>query len=71
MKEGKASLKHAPRWQYDCGNCKFAWCCGPTCSCSLKHRLPDPPLKRQDEVDEALVQIGYAPQFHGKGAQRR
>lgn len=24
---------HTPRWQYDCQNCKFAWCCGPLCAC--------------------------------------
>lgn len=66
-----ADVEHRPRYQYDCKNCKFSWCCGPTCSCSLKHRFSDPPRKRQDEVDAALVQIGYAPQFRGKGAQRR
>lgn len=24
---------HTPRWQYDCQNCKFSWCCGPLCAC--------------------------------------
>lgn len=62
--------EHNPRWKYDCGNCKFNWCCGPTCHCGL-HRLPEPPRERQDEVDAALVKIWYAPQFHGPGAQRR
>ncbi len=31
-----------PRYKYDCGNCKFNWCCGYTCACILKD-LPDPP----------------------------
>ena len=70
-----ADVDHKPRYQYDCKNCKFSWCCGPECSCNLFHyardRYPDPPRKRQDEVDARLVQLGYAPQFRGKGAQRR
>jgi hypothetical protein len=68
-----SDVEHKPRWQYDCGNCKFSWCCGPTCSCQLYRngRYPEPSRERQDEVDEKLVQLGYAPQFHGKDAQRR
>ena len=66
-----SDIEHAPRWQYDCTRCKFSWCCGPACHCNYMHKLPDPPRKRQNEVDTALVQLGYAPQFHGKGAQRR
>ena len=69
-----ADIEHRPRYQYDCKNCKFSWCCGPDCSCNLRrsvHNYPDPPRKRQDEVDARLVQLGYAPQFRGKGAQRR
>ena len=64
-----------PRYQYDCDRCKFSWCCGPACSCVLYRSrggmYPDPPSKRQREVDATLVKIGYAPQFRGKGAQRR
>jgi hypothetical protein len=31
-----------PRWEYDCGHCKFHWCCGPTCACSSWRRKPNP-----------------------------
>lgn len=68
-----ADVEHKPSYQYDCKNCKFSWCCGPECSCSLYRcgRYPDPPLARQRQVDARLIQLGYAPQFKGKGAQRR
>lgn len=63
---------HAPKYQYDCTNCKFSWCCGKMCSCVLsRDKLPDPPEERKHEVDQALVKGGYAPQFYGKEAQRR
>lgn len=65
------NVEHNPSCQYDCKHCKFFWCCGPTCHCTYMNKLPDPPRERQDEVDAALVKIGYAPQFRGKGAQRR
>jgi hypothetical protein len=29
-KEGTGA---SPRHQYDCGHCRFAWCCGPLCAC--------------------------------------
>lgn len=31
-----------PRWEFDCGHCKFSWCCGPMCACHAK-----PNLKKQ------------------------
>jgi len=46
-------MRHDPRWQYDCGRCKFSWNCGPACDCVLKE-LRDPPPKRRVEVDQAL-----------------
>lgn len=72
----KPEINHAPRYHYDCGRCKFSWCCGPTCKCGPLHDqtgnlLPEPPRKRQDEVDAALVAAGLFPQFRGPGAQRR
>lgn len=62
---------HNPRYAYDCENCKFTWCCGPTCHCTYTNKLPEPPRDRQDYVDQQLVQCGLSPQFHGKDAQRR
>jgi hypothetical protein len=57
--EMSAPKVHAPRWQYDCDRCKYSWCCGPTCSCSLKLQgHGDPPRERQDEVDAASDRIG-------------
>ena len=41
---------HAPRWQYDCERCKFAWCCGPQCACHIKGKMPK---KRKRETDRA------------------
>lgn len=67
-----AKDEHNPRYQYDCENCKFHWCCDETCSCGLRRKgFPNPPEKRKHEVDAALVKIGFAPQFYGSGAQRR
>jgi hypothetical protein len=37
-----AEKKHKPLHKYDCGNCKFNWCCGYTCACKLD--LPEEPL---------------------------
>ena len=39
--EGVEAVKHAPRWPYDCKNCKFNWCCGPTCSCHYTFHVDD------------------------------
>ena len=41
---------HAPRWQYDCARCKFAWCCGPQCACHIKGKMPK---QRKRETDRA------------------
>lgn len=35
-------MKHNPQHKYDCGNCKFNWCCGYTCACHIKD-VPEPP----------------------------
>lgn len=70
-----SEIGHNPRYQYDCERCKYHWCCGPTCQCMLRDYngvlLREPPRKRQDEVDAALVKVGLCPQYRGKGAQRR
>ena len=67
-----SEVNHAPRYLYDCSNCKFSWCCGPTCHCILSSDgLPDPPRERQDEVDAALIAVGLVPEFHGTGAHHR
>ena len=43
---------HDPKHRYDCGPCKFSWCCGLTCGCNLsKAEYPPPP----DEVKEARL----------------
>ena len=34
----------SPRWEFDCGHCRFSWCCGPVCAC-LGSAKPNP--KRQ------------------------
>jgi len=44
---------HEPRYRYDCGRCKFAWCCGPQCDCVLKG-MQQPPKERRAEVDRAV-----------------
>ncbi len=41
---------HAPRHQYDCARCKFAWCCGPQCACHIKGKMPK---ERRAEVNKA------------------
>lgn len=66
--------EHAPRYHYDCGRCQYSWCCGTLCVCTLERahfKLEKPPRERQDEVDADLRSVGYAPQYRGKGAQRR
>lgn len=32
-----------PRHLYDCGHCKFNWCCGPLCACFPGKQLPPAP----------------------------
>jgi len=38
-----AEVIHNPKHKFDCGNCKFNWCCGYTCACKLS-KLPEEPL---------------------------
>jgi hypothetical protein len=37
-----------PRYQYDCGHCKFNWCCGELCACIAT--LPKSPQFRARSV---------------------
>ena len=58
--------EHAPRYIYDCKRCKFAWNCGPVCSCGIRRDgLPRPPRKRALQVAQGLVRWrasrGYEP----------
>ena len=49
------SAPHAPRYRYDCGRCKFSWCCGTTCACNLKKKdHPEPPNTRKLQVAQDL-----------------
>lgn len=34
---------HNPQHRYDCGRCKYSWCCGLLCACSLRSLGPPPP----------------------------
>lgn len=63
---------HAPRWYYDCDRCKFNWCCGPVCACVLRQRgdLGEPPRNRQREVDAALIQSGFQPEYRHRALAR-
>ena len=47
---------HNPKHKYDCGNCKFNWCCGYLCACNLKES-PEPPewLQRQLKAIQKLL----------------
>ncbi len=58
------SNKHQPRYQYDCGRCKFSWCCGFKCWCIYKHTLPDPPRTIKKAVDRELVSLGFKKEFY-------
>jgi len=50
-------MDRVPRYRYDCEQCKFSWCCGPTCHCILpRERYADPPPERQAEVDKAVAE---------------
>lgn len=57
---------HAPRYRFDCGRCKFSWCCGTACHCNLRKKdYPDPPDERklrvaQDRWDWRTRTNGYA-----------
>jgi hypothetical protein len=52
---------HDPKYLYDCDNCKYSWCCGPTCHCDIGRQKPGiamPPIKRREEVDAARIANG-------------
>ena len=53
-------MNHEPKHRYDCGNCKFNWCCGYSCACSLRD-LPEEPewLKKSLKVIHGLIQENY------------
>jgi hypothetical protein len=42
-----------PHYEYDCGHCRFSWCCGPLCACAMAHKVPKAPLKRRRQVQQA------------------
>ena len=54
-------MSHNPKHQFDCGNCKFNWCCGPCCYCNLKKSHPPAPDERIDEVAKLRREAGYGP----------
>lgn len=44
---------HAPRWDYDCVRCRYAWTCGPVSGCFLRMKTKTP-LERMAEVNRAV-----------------
>jgi hypothetical protein len=52
---------HDPQHSYDCGRCKFSWCCGYTCACHYKYRLPAPPDSIKRLIEKARKQAGLDP----------
>jgi len=36
-------MEHSPRHRFDCGRCKFSWCCGLACQCNLRKSDYDAP----------------------------
>ena len=66
-------MEHAPKFEYDCEHCKFNWCCGLACVCVVgdKMNLPEPPIERKKEVNEALKKCGYAIEFLPNGKRAR
>jgi len=48
---------HAPRFAFDCENCKYNWCCGYACACvyeSGHRKLPDPPDRIKILVNKTM-----------------
>ncbi len=44
----------AYRFQYDCEDCRFNWCCGYRCACALRinqRDLSEPPLEVKEKVN--------------------
>jgi hypothetical protein len=63
---------HSPRFQYDCGRCKFNWNCGPTCACALLlggRKWPEPPEDRKKEVDAACIAVCLLPEYREATAE--
>jgi hypothetical protein len=53
---------HTPRFLYDCGNCKFSWCCGYGCVCALRGMsvvLRETPMEVKRKVFRELVRINW------------
>jgi hypothetical protein len=51
---------HNPKHRYDCGNCKFNWNCGYTCSCALKHAPEEPKwLKKQLQSIQKIMNENF------------
>lgn len=49
---------HSPKYRYDCKNCKFSWCCGIGCDCSLdKNKFGNPPKEIQIQHARELIRI--------------
>jgi len=65
--------EHKPEFIYDCEFCKFNWQCGFTCLCILdkSKEMPMPPRSRQKEVNDALIEAGYEPEFLGANKRNR
>ena len=42
-----SNLGLIPRYEYDCGHCKLAWCCGVLCACFPAKQLPVRPARRR------------------------
>jgi hypothetical protein len=40
-------MEHNPKHRFDCGNCKFNWCCGYTCACKLNDVPAEPQWLRK------------------------
>ena len=54
----KRNMNHNPQYQYDCPNCKFSWCCGRSCDCSLRRdNLPLPPKNIQNIVIRNIMKL--------------
>lgn len=56
-----SAVRHDPRHRFDCGRCKFSWCCGPLCACALNEiPLSSVPEERLVEVAAMRRDAGYA-----------
>jgi len=39
METKPVAKKPQPDGSYHCEGCKFSWCCGPTCACSIPSKI--------------------------------